>query len=111
MRVVHLSRGLHEYLSELVNSESEASEVHVLEPQSGVPMLAGLRSSVHVHRTQMPAVRSPLNAVHLPALRSLIRQIHPDIVHMQSGLIWELGLLFARRRVPVILTAHDVVNH
>src|ERR1017187_10324661 len=111
MRVVHVFRGFHDYLSELVNSEVEGSEVHVLVSQRDVPMLADLKSGVHVHRTEMPRVRSPLNGVRLPALGSLIRQINPDIVHMQSGLIWEYGLMLARRRFPVILTVHDIVNH
>jgi glycosyltransferase involved in cell wall biosynthesis len=112
VRVVHVFRGYREYLGELVNSEAEGAEVHVLVSQRDVPMVADLKSSVHVHHTEMPRVRNPLNAVRLPALRSLIRQIDPDIVHLQSGgLLWENALLLAPRRCPVILTVHDVLNH
>ena len=111
MRIVHVFRGFHDYLSELVNSEAESSEVHALVSQRDVPILADLKASVHVHRTEMPPARSPLNAVRLPRLWSLIREIDPDIVHMQSGLMWEYGLILPRRPFPIILTVHDIVNH
>ena len=111
MRVVHAFRGLHDYLRELVNSEADHSEVHVLVSKADLPILAGLKTNIHVHCTEMPRVRSPLNAIRLPQLASFIRQINPDIVHLQSGIVWECGLMLARRRFPIILTVHDVTNH
>jgi glycosyltransferase involved in cell wall biosynthesis len=111
MRVVHLFRGHHAYLAKLINSEVEDAEVHVVVSRRDVPLLKALKPSVHVHYTEMPRVRSPLNAVRLPALWSLFREIKPDILHLQSGVVWEYALALVQRRCPVIMTVHDVRNH
>jgi glycosyltransferase involved in cell wall biosynthesis len=40
-----------------------------------------------------------------------IRKINPDIIHMQSGVYWELLLKKVFREIPLVMTVHDIRKH
>lgn len=111
MRVLHVFRGFHDYVRELVNSEAENADVHVLIPGGQDVSSIGLYSTVRVHSSPLGRARDPLNVFRLQALRALIQDIDPDLLHMQSGLMWENAILTRTRRYPVVVTVHDVVSH
>jgi glycosyltransferase involved in cell wall biosynthesis len=111
MRVLHICRGFQDYICGLINAQAEIAEVHFLVAQRDAFICSRLNGKVRVHLTRLPATRSLGNAWRLPSVASLIRKINPDVVHMQSGLIWEYALAFGRRRCPFVLTVHDVLNH
>ncbi|HWQ57020.1 MAG TPA: glycosyltransferase family 4 protein [Bryobacteraceae bacterium] len=94
----------------MVNSQADAAEVHVVLPRKDETVAAGFNPKVHVHMTPMGRVRSPLNLLRVPELNRLVRRLNPDIVHFQSGLVWEYGVLYGPH-CSVILTIHDVIEH
>lgn len=110
MRVVHLFRGYHDYLSGLLNSQAQHCDVHVIVARGDEGLVSQLNPSVTVHKTGLPATRSLTNALRLPGVAAQLRRIDPDVIHVQSGVIWEYGLAFGGR-CPVVLTVHDIVNH
>jgi alpha-maltose-1-phosphate synthase len=111
MRVVHLFRGFHDYIRELVNEESEIADVHVILSERDRAIAKEFSAGVHVHQIPLPRVRSPFNILYLRRLRTLVSELNPDVLHLQSGLVWEYGVLARRRFSPVVLTVHDVVEH
>lgn len=40
-----------------------------------------------------------------------IKRIQPDIIHVQSGVIWELVLKKLFPRIPLVVTMHDLTKH
>ena len=67
-------------------------------------------SAVEVILSGAPAVRDPGNVPAMLRLARRISALNPDILHMQSGLVWE-QLMFAACAVPKVLTIHDVTRH
>ncbi|MFH0880613.1 MAG: glycosyltransferase family 4 protein, partial [Lentisphaerota bacterium] len=70
-----------------------------------------LKPEVRWFRTGAPRVASPGNLAAVLRMARYLAAIRPDVIHLQSGVIWELALKYFLPRTPVVTTLHDVVNH
>ena len=111
MHVVHMSRGFHDYVSHLVNAISEVVDTSIVVSSRDVAIEKHLSGRVNVIRAGLARVSSPANIVGLFKLEKILRERRVDIVHIQSGVMWELFLRRFMRRVPWVVTCHDIVRH
>ena len=110
-KVMHLVRGFTDYMVEVVNAQAACLEPHLVLAEKDAYGAAWLHKDVHVFLSRAPRVAHPGNLAALLRTAWYIHAVRPDVLHLQSGVIWELALRRWFRRVPMALTLHDVVNH
>lgn len=111
MKILHISRGYADYLHGMLRAIPSGHEVLCIMPEGDAKKLGALPRNVGVHDLHPPRVRSAWNLVFVFRLIRLIRHFKPDLIHLQAGLVWELASVVWFRRVPVVLTIHDVSHH
>ena len=110
MRVVHVSRGFEDYVIGYATAMAPAVKLHVVLSRKDEWMAGHLPRTVDVILSGAPPVRKASNALALARLQRTVRSLGADILHLQSGLVWEQAL-FATSRAARILTIHDVTQH
>jgi len=111
VRVVHIARGLVDYVSGLVNAMAQVCETHVVVCQEDERMQELLDPKVIVFRSGAPRVRDPRNVFSVGRIRRYLKQVQPDVVHFQSGVLWELALAKWLSGPLSVATVHDVAKH
>ncbi|MCP4928535.1 MAG: glycosyltransferase family 4 protein [Gammaproteobacteria bacterium] len=111
MRVVYITRGFGDYLIDLLNAMVSDTEVHIVLTKGDECVAEHLDPRINVWFSKAPRVGSLGNLAAMLRTSRYIKKISPDIIHMQSGVIWELLLKLFLRHVPFILTVHDVTRH
>ncbi len=111
MKVIHITRGFGDYVIELLNAMSGLAETHIVLARQDEWLAEHLNGKVRVFKSDAPRVGNILN---LASLLSVIRYIHkekPDVIHLQSGVVWEAMLTKAFRHIPCVITVHDITRH
>jgi len=111
IRILLLARGFCDYVIPLTNALSQRLEIHLIVSEHDRWMVDFLNTSVNVLQLSVPRVRSIKNIHYAKTLSKHINTIAPDIIHVQSGIIWELLLLFLNKHIPTIATIHDITQH
>ncbi len=111
LRVVHISRGYGDYVISLANQLAEFSDLYVVLTAADAWMAPLLEPRINIVQTNAPRVASIRNTGALHKLTRIVQSISPDIIHYQSGVIWESLLPRLRTRARVVTTVHDVVHH
>lgn len=111
MKALYISRGFGDYVIELLNGMCGEVETHVAVARQDEWIVKHLDRRVHVFNAGLPRVRDWRNVLALSRLHRYIRALRPDVMHLQSGVIWELALSSVLRRIPVVLTVHDLTRH
>lgn len=111
MRVVLVARGFADYLLSLAQQLTSFVELHIAVGDRDRWLVGELPPSVGVIDTGAPRVASPMNLAALTRLARAIRKLRPDIVHYQSGVIWESLAPRLGTSTRVVTTVHDVTNH
>jgi glycosyltransferase involved in cell wall biosynthesis len=111
MKVVHLTRGLGDYVSGLVNAMAQICETHLVVCREDEWIQEYLDPKVTVFRSLAPRVRSLGNILSTVRIARYIAEIMPDVVHLQSGLLWELPLAKIFPGITFVGTIHDVTKH
>jgi alpha-maltose-1-phosphate synthase len=111
MRIVYFHRGaFQDYLVEFLNAMAGLVEAHLVVAGTCESILPHLSSNIQVYRSHAPAISNPRNLFLLRTIAEYIRQLRPDLVHMQSGNVWEL-LLKRMLPIPFMMTSHDAIKH
>lgn len=111
VKVIHITRGFGDYVIELLNAMSGLAETHIVLARQDEWLAEHLNGKVRVFKSDAPRVGNILN---LASLLSVIRYIHkekPDVIHLQSGVVWEAMLTKAFRHIPCVITVHDITRH
>lgn len=111
MKVLYISRGLEDYVIELLNGMCKQVEVHVALAAQDEWIVEHLDPRIKVLLVRSPRVRDWKNIFVLARLRRYINMLRPDVIHLQSGVVWELLVSRMMRRIPTVLTVHDVTRH
>lgn len=101
------------YCVPIANALSSAVDVHLLVPESEVaPVRSELSDAVHLRLFHKPRLRQAARQLRtcLQLVRAL-REIDPDIVHVQQGHFWFNLFLPFLRRYPTVFTVHDHRHH
>jgi glycosyltransferase involved in cell wall biosynthesis len=111
MKALYISRGFGDYVIELLNGMCGEVETHVAVARQDEWIVTHLDQRVQVFDAGSPRVRDWRNVFALSRLHRYIRALRPDVMHLQSGVIWELALPSVLRRIPAVLTVHDLTRH
>lgn len=111
MKVLYITRGLGDYVAELVNSMSSHCEAHIILAKNDEWLRNILNPNVKVFTSGAPRVSSLGNLVGLSRMVRYVQTVKPDVIHVQSGAIWELGLAHIFPHIPLVVTIHDVFKH
>lgn len=111
MKVIHLTRGLGDYVCGLVNAMAQICETHLVVCEEDQWIQEFLDPKVKAFQSSAPRVRSLGNIAAIARIARYIAQVKPDIVHLQSGLLWELPLVKLFPNVTFVGTIHDVTKH
>lgn len=111
MKVIYITRGLGDYVVELINAMSDHCEAHVILAKSDEWIQSILKPNVAVFKSGAPPVSSLINLASLSKMAWYIQSVKPDVIHVQSGAIWELGLTHIFPHIPFVVTIHDVLKH
>jgi hypothetical protein len=99
LKVAYLSRGFADYMAGLLEAMTDFNEVYFVCARADESMLRHLSDRVHVFKSGAPRVSSFGNLIYMRKVARFIRGLNPDIIHVQSGLLWEL--LCAPNRPPL----------
>lgn len=111
MKVVFVTRGFGDYIIGLLSALVDRIEVHLVLTRGDEWIAEYVDERVNVFKTNAPRVNSVGNIGSFVRLCRYIGKVKPDIIHLQSGIIWELGLFRVFSKIPFVVTIHDVVKH
>lgn len=113
MKVVLLSFDFLEYTVALANGLARVSKVWLVLPEeAAAEARRGLDDRVTLLLFRKPRLRQPLRQVRMcTGLLRRIREIDPDVVHVQQGHLWFNLALPLLRPYPLVLTIHDHTHH
>lgn len=110
MKVVMISRGFCDYLIGLLNALSSKVELYFIVSKADEWIVEYLNKDVNVIYAKTPNVSSMKNLFGMYKMVREIRKISPDIIHFQSGIVWE-NLIFKSIKSKFVTTVHDIVKH
>ena len=111
LRVVYVYRGTNsDYMAEFLNAMSKHVSVFTAVPSKDESIVSRLDAEVGVYRFAAPRVLSLRNIGAMYKLIRYINDVKPDIVHLQTGIIWELALKCLIRDVMFVVTVHEPVK-
>lgn len=112
MKVLHIFRGFEDYMIEILNIQADIFETHVVIPKSSDWIKAHLEKNVIVAGISPKNVKSLKNLYYTIQLVIFIWRLKPDVIHIQSGVIWEIAVyLIFKNRIKITTTIHDVTCH
>jgi glycosyltransferase involved in cell wall biosynthesis len=112
VKIVLLATDLVEYSAALANGLARESDVWLLVPEEPAEARRGLDDRVTLVLFRKPRLRQPLRQLGMcRALLRRIREIDPDVVHLQQGHLWFNLALPLLRSYPLVLTIHDHTHH
>ncbi len=111
LRVLSVSRGFEDYIIEFANSLSSHVDLHLVVTSKDEWITASLAPNVQVFYSNAPRVSSLANIGALLRITRYIKQVSPDVIHIQSGASWELALKVLFPRIPLVVTMHDLTKH
>ncbi|BAY31773.1 group 1 glycosyl transferase [Nostoc carneum NIES-2107] len=113
IKVALLSFCFDDYTIELANSLVNYVDLTLIQQEKSAPACVGvLDERIPVLRFEKPPMRHPGNICSIAEMMRIIREVRPDVLHVQeSNDIWYLlNLLFAKMP-PIVTTIHDVFGH
>jgi len=111
VRILFLARGFEDYVIELVNALSVHVEVHIVVSAKDEWIAAHLSPAVRVFYSKAPRVSSLSNLFAMVRIAEYIRCVRPAIIHLQSGVSWELMIKAMFPGIPMVVTMHDLSKH
>jgi glycosyltransferase involved in cell wall biosynthesis len=111
LKVISISRGYEDYMIEWLNSISNTVSLTAVLAERDTWISEHLSTLIKVFKSEAPQVKNIAgNIVSIVKLYIHIKKTKPDIIHIQSGLVWEI-IPVILSRIPTIITIHDVVRH
>lgn len=111
LRVAHISRGYGDYVISLASQLAPFVDLTLILSDADLWMTKHLPPEVNIIESKAPRVSSLKNTIGLLRLSKIIRSLRPDIIHYQSGLIWEALIPKWGVNCKTVTTVHDVTHH
>lgn len=109
--VLHISRGFVDYLDGVFQAIPEECHVNCVMPAADAKKLSPGSNRVTIVELHPPRGRKLGSILFVCKLLSLIARLKPQVIHLQSGVAWELIAVALFPSIPVVLTVHDVDRH
>jgi glycosyltransferase involved in cell wall biosynthesis len=113
MKIAFLHFCFNEYSVQLANSLAKYVDLTLIQPEKLSAIYKDvIDERIRVFRLKKPRIRDPRNIFTMRAIMRLIREINPDVLHVQeTNEPWyDLTLLF-NKMPPLVTTIHDVFRH
>ncbi len=111
LRVVHISRGYEDYVISLASQLAPFVDLSLILSVGHSWMANHIPPQVNFIESKAPRTSSVKNVAALPRISKIIRNLRPDIIHYQSGLIWEGLMPKWGIDCKTVTTVHDVIHH
>jgi glycosyltransferase involved in cell wall biosynthesis len=113
MKIALLHLGFTEYTIQLANGLSKYIDLTLIQPEKINKQCQDvLNPNINTIVFKKPSIRDPRNICAMGKLLKIIREINPDVLHVQeSNDFWyDLTLLF-NKFPPLVTTIHDIFKH
>lgn len=113
MKVALLHFCFEDYTIELANSLIEHVDLTLIHPEKVSAVCKNdLDPSIRVISFQKPRIRDPRNLGSMSAMMRIIKQVQPEVLHVQeTNDPWYDLALFLNKMPPLVTTIHDVYRH
>ncbi len=113
IRVALLNFGFDDYTIELANSLVNYVDLILIQQEKSSSACEGvLDERIPVLRFKKPSTRNPKNILSMWEMMRLIREVKPDVLHVQEAYdIWYLLTILLNKTPPLVTTIHDVFSH
>ncbi len=113
MKVVLLSFCFYEYTIELANGLANYVDLTLIQPEKiAKKSKDNLDSRICLRSFEKPRIRDPRNLFSMQAMMRIIREIQPDVMHVQeTNDYWYDLTLLLNKMPPLVTTIHDVFRH
>ncbi|MDX2213851.1 MAG: glycosyltransferase family 4 protein [Oculatellaceae cyanobacterium bins.114] len=113
MKVALLHFCFEDYTIQLVNALVELIDIVLIHPEKvSMACRDALDPRVQIRSFKKPRIRDPRNIFTMMEIMQILREVQPDVLHVQetNDFWYDLTLLF-NRMPPLVTTIHDVYRH
>lgn len=102
-----------DYTIELANSLVKYVDLTLIHPETVSAVCRNnLDSRIRTVSFPKPRIRDPRNFLSMSAMMRIIKEVQPDVLHVQeTNDIWYDLTLFLNKMPPLVTTIHDVFRH
>lgn len=100
-----------DYTIELANSLADYVNLTLIHPETSASCEPWLDSRIQVRRFLKPRLRDPRNVFAMRELLHIIREVQPDVLHVQENDPWYDLTVLSQQLPPLVTTIHDVFHH
>lgn len=113
IKVALLHFGFEDYTIELANSLVKYVDLTLIHPEKVSDVCSNvLNSSIRAISFKKPRIRDPRNLLSMYAMMRIIKDIKPDILHVQeTNDPWYDWTLLLNKMPPLVTTIHDIFRH
>ena len=113
MKVALLHFCFYEYTVELANSLAKYVDLTLIQPEKlSISCKEVLDPHIRVSTFKKPRIRDPRNVFAMAAMMGIIRDLQPDVLHVQeTNDFWYDLTLLLNKMPPLVTTIHDVFRH
>jgi glycosyltransferase involved in cell wall biosynthesis len=113
IKVALLHFCLEDYTIELANSLVKYVDLTLVHPEKVSNVCSNvLDSNIRVIKFKKPRIRDPRNLMSMSSMMRIIKDIQPDILHVQeTNDPWYDWTLLLNKMPPLVTTIHDIFRH
>lgn len=113
IKVAFLDFCFYEYASELANNLGQDVDLTIIHPDKlSLPYKDVLAPNIRTRSFKKLRIRDPRNIFAMGKMISIIRELQPDVLHVQeTNDLWYDLTLFLNKMPPLVTTIHDVFRH
>ncbi len=113
MKVALLHFCFYEYTIELANALTKYVDLTLIQPEKLAAQSKDvLDPRICVRSFKKPRIRDPRNLFSMREMMSIIREVQPDVLHVQeTNDFWYDLTLLLNKMPPLVTTIHDVFRH
>jgi glycosyltransferase involved in cell wall biosynthesis len=102
-----------DYTIELANSLADFVDLTLIQPQKVAKFCRDtLRPDIRVIVFEKPRIRDPRNIAAMSTMMQIVREIQPDVLHVQeTNDPWYDLTLLTNKMPPLVTTIHDIFRH
>ncbi len=113
MRIALLHFYFDEYSIQLANGLAKYVDLTLIQPEKLSAICKDvIDDRIRVFRLKTPRIRDPRNLLTMRAMMGIVREVKPDVLHVQeTNNFWYDLTLLLHQMPPLVTTIHDVFRH
>ena len=113
LRIALLHFSFDEYSIQLANGLAKYVDLTLIQPEKLSAICKDvIDDRIRIFRLKTPRIRDPRNLLTMRALMQIVREVKPDVLHVQeTNNPWYDLTLLLHQMPPLVTTIHDVFRH